>query len=73
MLFEVAKASQDSSVCGSVGQEEKRDSCYITFALDYRDYSVCGSIAGSLKQSCFALKALAEAGAEAQASQEASG
>lgn len=56
---EVSKASKNSIFCSYVNGNIKRDSCYMSAVMDYKDFSVCEKVEEKyLKKSCESLKIL---------------
>ena len=69
----IAKSSNDNSICQDISTDSRKDSCYMTFVLDNKDYSVCDRISNKhLRQSCESLRQLSELGKQSQ-EQTASG
>ncbi len=54
---EVAQASGNPASCADIQDSRKRDVCYMFFAMNENDFTVCNSISDRyLQNSCFALK-----------------
>ncbi len=59
--WNVAKNSGDKSYCEDVVADHTRDACWIGFAFDKADYTVCDNISNPfIKQSCEQLEKVAE-------------